>query len=309
MASKRIITIFGATGNQGSSVIDVLLSRSDLMNEYSCRGVTRNKNGDKAKALAVRGVQMVEADLNDRPSITAAIQGSYGVFINTDYWSLLDKDAEIKQGTNVFDSCKQAGVHHVVVSTLPHVAKLSAGRYSGVAHFDSKAIVGEYAEANKGNMIVSYFMPAMYMENIKQGSQEANGSTIISYPFQNPAVPWPMISPSRDTGKYVVGLLEAGDAANGVAVQGVGAWTTPNQVAKVLADHLGKDVLFKSVSPKTYEQYLPEKIRDELSEMMQWIGESSYYGMGSEKSQPDSDKYLVKGGELTSWEKFVELEF
>lgn len=309
MASKKLLTIFTATGNQGSSVINTILSHSNIAAQYRLRGVTRNKTSEKSKALASRGVEMVEANLDDRASIANAIKGSYGVFINTDYWTLLDKDREIQQGTDIFNSCKQAGVHHVVLSVLPNVSKLSSGKYNGVAHFDSKAIVGEHAEANKGKMMVSYFLPAMYMENIKQVAQDVNGTMIISLPFADPDFPWPMITPSRDTGKYVAGLFEAGDAANGVAVHGVSAWTTPNKVAQVLAKHLGKNVQFQSVTAKQYEQYLPEKIRDELSEMMQWIGESSYYGKRSEKDQAASDEWIIKGEELTSWEEFVKLEF
>jgi hypothetical protein len=309
MASKKIITVFGATGNQGSSVIDTVFAHPDISAKYQLRGVTRSKNGPKAQTLATRGVEMVEANLFDPPSIKAAVEGSYGVYINTDYWTLLDKDKEIEQGKNIFQACKEANVHHVVVSTLPHVSKLSNGKYTGVAHFDSKAIVGEFVEANKGSMVVSYFLPAMYMENIKMSAQEHDGTVLISLPYPDINAPWPMISPSRDTGKYVVGLFEGGNAADGVAVQGVSAWTTPNEVARILGDHTGKNTKFNSISKETYEQYLPEKVREELSEMMQWIGEASYYGKGSEKKQAASDKWLVKGETLTSWEDFVRLEF
>lgn len=302
MSTTKIITVFGATGNQGSSVINTVLAHPEIANKYQLRGVTRNKDSVKSKALTLKGVEMVEVDLNDPSSIAAAVKGSYGVYINTDYWTLLNKDAEIEQGKNIFNSCKENGVQHVVLSTLPYVSKLSAGKFTGVAHFDSKAIVGEYAEAHKGNMIISYFLPAMYMENIKQAAQESNDIVNISFPFQDPDFPWPMISPSRDTGNYVVGLFEAGERANGVAVQGVSAWTTPTKVAEVLGRHLGKEVRFNSIEPEVYEQYLPGNIRDELSEMMQWIGESSYYGKGTEKEQGESDKWLVAPGELTTWE-------
>ena len=309
MASKKIITVFGATGNQGSSVIDTILAQPNLSAKYELRGVTRSKNGSKAQAVAAKGVEMVEADLFNPASIKPAVEGSYGVYINTDYWTLLDKDKEIEQGKNIFQACKEADVHHVVVSTLPHVSKLSDGKLTGVAHFDSKALVGEFAEANKGGMIVSYFLPAMYMENIKMSTQEHEGTVLISLPYPDVNAPWPMISPSRDTGKYVVGLFEDSDAADGVAVQGVSAWTTPNEVARILGEHTGKNTKFNSISKETYEQYLPEKVREELSEMMQWIGEASYYGKGSEKKQAESDKWLVKGQKLTSWEEFVKLEF
>lgn len=309
MATKQTLTVFGATGNQGSSVIHTVLNHPDISAKYHLRGVTRDKNSAKSKALTAKGVEMVEADLNDPVSIEAALKDSYSAYINTDYWTLLDKEAEIKQGKNIFDACQKAAVHHVVLSTLPHIERLSGGKYPNVHHFDSKAVVAEYAQTHKGDMVVSYFLPAMYLENIHQVSQERDGTTYISLPYADPDFAWPMITPSRDTGNYVVGLLEAGNRADGIAVQGVSAWTTPNKVARALETHLGKPVRFNSLDAKTYEAYLPEQIRQELSEMMQWIGESSYYGKGSEKNQPDSDKWLVNPNGLTSVEDFVKMEF
>ena len=108
MTSKQTITVFGATGNQGSSVVDTLLSQPQLSAKYKLRGITRNKGSAKAQSLAARGVEMVEADLFDATSIRSAVDGSYGVFANTDYWTLLDKDKEIEQGKNIIRSCKDA---------------------------------------------------------------------------------------------------------------------------------------------------------------------------------------------------------
>jgi hypothetical protein len=51
---------------------------------------------------------------------------------------------------------------------------------------------------------------------------------------------------------------------------------------------------------------LPEAIREDLTDMFLWIGEESYYGLGSEKKQAESDKFLVKNADLLSWKEFVE---
>ncbi|CZT18227.1 uncharacterized protein RCC_04071 [Ramularia collo-cygni] len=124
-----------------------------------------------------------------------------------------------------------------------------------------------------------------------------------------PNFAWPLISPTRDTGKFVIGLFEAGEKANGAQVQGVSMWTTPNEVIKTLQKKTGNKATFNSIDAKTYESFLPENIRNDLSEMMQWIGESEYYGKGTVKNQAESNEYLVKGSKLTSWEEFVAEEF
>jgi len=164
--SKRILTIFGSTGSQGGSVIDVVLSRPELQQKYALRGVTRNTTSSKSQALAAKGVEMVQGELSDLESLKKAVAGSYGVFGVTDFWAVMNKDIEMQQGKNIFEAVKSAGVKHYVWSSLPYAAKLTNGRLMHVDHFDSKAIVEEYVEANKGDLIASYVMPAMVSRGI-----------------------------------------------------------------------------------------------------------------------------------------------
>jgi 2-keto-3-deoxy-6-phosphogluconate aldolase len=56
---SKILTIFGATGTQGGSVIDAVRADPALSKEYTIRGVTRDVTKPAAKALADKGVQMV----------------------------------------------------------------------------------------------------------------------------------------------------------------------------------------------------------------------------------------------------------
>lgn len=60
MSSKKIVVVFGATGNQGGSVIDSILSDSRASNQFSVRGVTRDPTSSKAKALIAKGVECVK---------------------------------------------------------------------------------------------------------------------------------------------------------------------------------------------------------------------------------------------------------
>jgi len=157
----KLVTVFGATGSQGNSVVSALLQHG-----YKVRAVTRNPDGEKAKALKATGADVVKGDLNDAATIETAVQGAYGVFLVTDYWGLFSQnqetafDIEVAQGKAVADSCKQAGVKHVVFSGLDP-AQDAIGKFC--PHLESKAIVEKYLdEIGVPNTSVRY---PFYFEN------------------------------------------------------------------------------------------------------------------------------------------------
>lgn len=57
--SKQTIVIFGATGNQGGSVINSILGDSKAAAQFHIKAVTRDPSKDKAKALAHRGAEVI----------------------------------------------------------------------------------------------------------------------------------------------------------------------------------------------------------------------------------------------------------
>ena len=61
--------------------------------------------------------------MGDEKSLGAAVKGSYAVFGVTNFWESMDKDLEIKQGKNLSDAAKTAGVELFIWSSLPYVAK------------------------------------------------------------------------------------------------------------------------------------------------------------------------------------------
>ena len=56
---SNLITVFGATGNQGGSVIDAILSNPQLSREFKIRGITRDTTKKTSQDLAKRGVDVV----------------------------------------------------------------------------------------------------------------------------------------------------------------------------------------------------------------------------------------------------------
>ena len=55
---SKLITVFGATGNQGGSVIKHILADSTLSKTFKIRGITRDTSKPAAQALAKQGVEL-----------------------------------------------------------------------------------------------------------------------------------------------------------------------------------------------------------------------------------------------------------
>jgi uncharacterized protein YbjT (DUF2867 family) len=81
------------------------------------RGLTRHKNSAAAKKLAAKGVEVVEAELDDVESLKKAFEGAWGVYGVTNYWEH-GGDGETRHGKNMVDAAKFAGVSHFVYATM-----------------------------------------------------------------------------------------------------------------------------------------------------------------------------------------------
>lgn len=60
---SKLITVFGATGNQGGSMINHILADPQLHKEFKIRGITRDTTKPAAQELQKRGVEVVTVSL------------------------------------------------------------------------------------------------------------------------------------------------------------------------------------------------------------------------------------------------------
>lgn len=310
-SAKKLLTVFGATGQQGGSLIRTVLKTPTLSAKYSLRGITRDTSKPAAQELTKQGVEVVQADLDDTASLNKALAGSYGVFAVTNFWESMDGAKETQQGRNIVDASISARVNHLVISSLHNVNKLTNGALH-VPHFDSKAAIDDYAESVRGDKLtVSYFHPAFFLQNFDGMAQKGeDGSYSITLPI-DPSARVPLIDAVADTGKWVAGIFEAGAAANGKKVQAVSFWTDMQTFSSQLGTALGKKVIYNHVPADVFKSFLPEAIAHELTENMKLVDQYSYYGNHAEKEQPQSDAFLLKDVKLatvSSWASTSKLQ-
>jgi uncharacterized protein YbjT (DUF2867 family) len=207
----KIIAVVGATGAQGSAVINSLINNP----EYSIRGLTRNPNSAKAQALIAKGVQVVAADLDDQKSLEKAFQGVYGVFGVTNYWELFSIAKEQSQIRNLVEAAKNAQVKHFVWSSLEDTRKLlKPGELpildkelaSYVPHFDGKGETNQWFR--DANVPLTVLNTSFYYENFFGflQPQKQDGVNVYTLPlpvdFALPAVA------TEDIGKFVAAIFK-----------------------------------------------------------------------------------------------------
>jgi hypothetical protein len=168
---SQLLTVVGATGTQGTSLIDNALKDGT----YKVRGLTRNINSEKAKALAARGVEVVRADINDEQSLIKAFEGSTAIFAITDFFEPFIANGpekaieiEVQQGINMARAAsKTSTLQHYIWSTLPNGKKLTNGKYV-VPHFEGKNQIDEYIRSDKALLAkTTFFWITFYGNNFQ----------------------------------------------------------------------------------------------------------------------------------------------
>src|SRR5215211_8992041 len=152
--NDKVIAVTGATGQQGGAV-----ARKLLDDGWKVRALTRDTDKPAAQELASLGAEIVAGDMEDRAQLDSAFKDVYGVFSVQNYWlPNVQYEGEIKQGKNVADAVKAAGVEHLVYSSVG-----SAHRGMGQKHFDSKWIIEQYIHSL--DVPYTILRPVAFFEN------------------------------------------------------------------------------------------------------------------------------------------------
>ena len=294
--AKKIVSVIGGTGAQGGGVVDALLAAGD----FAVRVASRNPHSAAAQALAARGVEVVKADLLDAASLRAALAGSYGAFLVTNFWDPSQGERETEIGTAAVEAARAAGVEHLVWSTLPNSEKLTGGRLK-VVHFTGKAKVDAVVAA-AGFPRYTFVEAPMYFQNFQ--------TLFAPQPLPNGGRGWALpVDPNArvihagdvsEVGRAVAAAFKAGDALpNGTHLGVCGGTYSFADLAAVLTG-LGQEVQVLQVPPEVYDTFYPGAA--EIREMFQYFVEQTYFGP-DHASKIAAAKALVPGGftDFATW--------
>jgi len=258
MAEIKIIAVVGATGAQGGGLVRAITS--DASGGFVARAITRDVNSEKARALAKLGAEVVAANLDDAESLKRAFSGAYGAFCVTAFWEHFSPEKELAQATDLAQAAKDAGLRHVIWSTLENTRKwipltdnrmpTLMGKYK-VPHFDAK---GEADDVfRKLGVPTTFLLTSFYWDNLiyfgmgpRQGPE---GKLVFNLPMGDKKLPG---IAAEDIGKCAYGIFKRGREFVGQTVGIAGEHLTGAEMAASLSKALGQEVCYNAVPFDVY---------------------------------------------------------
>lgn len=306
--SKKLLVVFGVTGNQGGSIVDSVLNDAELSKQYSIRGITRSASNSNAQALKSKGVEIVEADMDSPASLVPALQGAHTIFgVTVTQYTGSTREVETRHAKAFCEEALRQKAEYIIWSSMSHPEKISNGKLVHVEHFDDKAEIEQYIRTLP--IKSSFFAPGSFMQNLQSSmkprpSPSGDGTYVIAN-LCKPDTLVPFID-ITDTGKWVAAILAEPDKYEGkffAAAERLYTWT---ETVEILSKHTGKTVKHQQVPDEVFKGFLPEGVQQQYLEMYQLLRDYGYYG----KNMKEDVEWAAKQarGKLTSLEEFLKKE-
>ena len=277
---KQRLVVFGATGNQGLSVIQYLLANPTLSSQYTIRAITRNPNSPAAQALTSQGIEVVPADLDDPSTLPAALKDAPFIFATTSTaYQGSTRELETRQMTSLCDEALRQGARYLIWSTLPPAAKLSNG-FAKVEHFDVKADIEQYIRSLP--IKSAFISPGSFMQNITtvlapRKSPAADG-TYVLVNMNHPTETLLPLCDATSVGAWTNAILLAPERYEGAVFAAAQGFYNMQDMARIMSKVSGKTVTTQRVSEEEWRDSFPEPMGEIMLETGRYIVGYGYYG-------------------------------
>jgi len=288
---------------QGGSLVDALVKEG-----FAVRGITRKATGDGAKKLKEKGVDVVELDMVTASvdQIAAALKGSYGAFLMTNFWDPASTMKEFELGKKLVDGAAAAKVDHVLWSHLVNTEKISKGKWH-VPHFVDKAKVTEYAlslqaKSPKAFKTFASASPSFYFQNFMLfGFAKVEGDvTVFNFPPVN-------FLTGLDISEFGIAAAQAfkqPEKFDGKIIEYWGEHASIQSYVDTYQRVTGKKAKLNLIPFDIYAK-LPFPGAAELSAMYEWFNEYGLYGPEGQPMALHSAQHQTPGG-LSNFEAFCK---
>jgi uncharacterized protein YbjT (DUF2867 family) len=273
---KPLITIVGVLGKQGLSAARTLL-QSGL---YRVRGITRRIDSPEALDLTEQGAELIPIPLNVgyQKEYREAFRGSYGVFMMTPSIAP-PQNHELELGQQLADAAVEAGVQHIIFSSLENVDKITEGK-KFAPHFTDKANIEEYIRTLP--ITSSFIYMAFFYTNLMEFyPPHPEGDTLV-FPIYLPKdFRAPFVDPLTATGPAVLEIFSNPDKYAGMSLPVIGDMISPQEMVDTFIRVTGRKAVYSSAFTREQMLYhFPEFGSNELlvSEILGMVEYAVEYG-------------------------------
>jgi uncharacterized protein YbjT (DUF2867 family) len=296
-----MITITGILGKQGYSAARTLLQSGN----YRVRGITRRINSPEANELAKQGAELVNIplDLGYQNEFMEAFRGSYGVFIMTPGIAP-PQTHEAELGIQLADAAVEAGVTHIIFSSLENVDQITKGM-KFAPHFTDKARIEAYIR--KLPVTSSFIYMAFFYTNFMEFyTPHVEGDTVI-FPIYLPKdFRAPFVDPLTATGPAVLEIFSNPNLYARKSLPVIGDINSPQEMVDTFVRVTGKKAEYSSAfTREDFLNHFPgfgsnDTLVREVLGMAEYAVEYGYFG----KERDWQWSREINPGSL-NWEQFL----
>ncbi|CAG2157544.1 hypothetical protein LMG31506_06044 [Cupriavidus yeoncheonensis] len=291
---RKLIAVVGATGQQGGAVVRALQASG----QFKVRALTRNP-----AAHPKLGDEVVLADFNRPETLKTAFAGAHGAFLVTNAWEA--GADESKQAIAAVNAAKDAGVQHLIWSTLPNVETISRGKID-VHHFTAKAKL-EPVVRDAGFAHHTFVIAPFYYQNLlgaMAAQKQVDGTVGWALPI-DPARRVFHMGDITELGRIVAGAFAQPDlAGHGEHLPLVGDFLSFNEIIATV-NAQGNNFTFRQVPREVFAGWFPGAAG--IAAMLSYFEAHTYLGSDSRDAIALANK--VSGQQPTRFAAWAKANF
>lgn len=298
---KPLIAIAGATSKQGRSVAATLLQSQ----RFRVRALTRKKDSTEALRLEERGAEIVAVplELGRQKDLVAAFKGADGAFLMTPPIAP-PETIEAPLGRQLADAAVEAGVGHIVFSTLENVEKITGGmKYA--PHFTDKARVADHIRGLPVSH--SFVMLAFFYTNLLEYYvPRMEGDTLLLPVYLPEDFRAPFVDPLTATGPAVLEIFSNPERYNGRTLPILGDIISPGEMIETFQRVTGLKAAYRNAFTRDgLLHYFPEFAANELlvRELLGMVEYAVDYGYFGKEHELDWSRRL--NPDTLNWEQYL----
>lgn len=275
---KPLITVTGILGKQGLSTARTLLQSG----RYRVRGITRRVDAPEALRLAGLGAELINLPLEPghEKEFAEAFQGSDSVFLMTPDIAP-PATYELELGKQLADAAVEAGVPHIVFSSLENVDKITNGK-KFAPHFTDKANIEAYIRTLPVSSSFIY-MAFFYTNLIEFYTPVMKGDTLVFPVYLPEDFRAPFVDPLTATGPAVLEVISNPDLYAGKSLPVIGDFISPREMVDTFISVTGRKAVYSAAFTREellhhFPQFSSnEMLVQEITGMVEYAVEYGYF--------------------------------